>query len=209
MGQSADQIRQEIEQSRNDAGKKIDQLQSQVLGTADDLRTNVQDTTEQVIGQVKDTVEQTVESVKESIDIRQYIEQQPILSLGVALVGGFVLGGIMGGSKSDHNHGHQTFSYSGGGYPTSSAGASHAGPQSAPSANQGSSVSSSVRAAIQKTGLEDTISSAASALIGSLTDQLKSTLDQNFPGFADKMSTAQESSKDFAGKARDAQSPTT
>jgi len=61
---------------------------------------------------------------------------------------------------------------------------------------------------VQKTGIEDTISNAAAALLGSVTDQLKNTLDQNFPGFADKMSTAQDSSGDFAEKSREAQSST-
>jgi hypothetical protein len=56
--------------------------------------------------------------------------------------------------------------------------------------------------------LEDTISDAAAALIGSVTDQLKSTLNQNFPGFADKMNTAQSSDEDFTTKAKEAQGQT-
>ena len=70
-------------------------------------------------------------------------------------------------------------------------------------------MASGIRTAVQKTGIEDTISNAAAALLGSVTDQLKNTLDQNFPGFADKMTNAQSSSGGFAEKSREAQAPTT
>jgi hypothetical protein len=70
-------------------------------------------------------------------------------------------------------------------------------------------MSSGFRSALQKTGLEDTISNAAAAMLGSVTDQLKETLDQNFPGFAGKMQTVQEKPGGFAAKAREAQSTTT
>ncbi|MEJ7900738.1 MAG: hypothetical protein WKF63_02780, partial [Thermomicrobiales bacterium] len=73
----------------------------------------------------------------------------------------------------------------------------------------GGAMASGIRSAVQKTGIEDTISNAAAALLGSVTDQLKSTLDQNFPGFADKMNTAQDSPGDFADKSREAQSSST
>ena len=53
------------------------------------------------------------------------------------------------------------------------------------------------------------ISNAAAAMLGSMTDQLKETLDRNFPGFADKMQTAQEKPGGFAEKARETQSTTT
>ena len=66
-------------------------------------------------------------------------------------------------------------------------------------------VAQGLRTADQKTGLEDTISSVAAALIGSVTDQVKTTLNDTFPGFADKMNTAQSTSDDFAEKSREAQ----
>lgn len=205
MGQSTDQIRREIDQSRNDAATKIDQLQSQVQNTAQDLRTNVQGATEDVIGQVKDTVDETIESVKQNLDFREQIEQRPLLSLGVALVGGFLLGGRTGGN-GQQSHQYHPAPYPQGDY--SSGGAQQVGYRSSSSAQSGA-LAQGLRSAVQKTGLEDTISDAAAALLGSLTDQLKSTVDKSFPGFADKMSTAQESSGTFASKAKDAQSPTT
>ena len=62
MGQSSDQIRQEIDQSRQGAAEKIDQLKEQVEGTATDMRGQVQETAEQMIDQVKGTVDETIES---------------------------------------------------------------------------------------------------------------------------------------------------
>ena len=187
MGQSTDQIRQEIDQKRDDAAGKIDQLETQVKDTADQLKSGVQDTTEQIIGQVQGTVEDTIETVKQNVqnvDFRQQIEERPLVALGVALVGGFVLGGLMGGGGQQQTSGGQQGS-----------------------SQSGSSMSGGLRSLAQKTGLEDTISNAASALIGSVTDQVKDTLDRNFPGFADKMQTTRETPGSFAEKSREAQTP--
>ena len=200
MGQSTDQIRQEIDQKRDDAAGKIDQLQSQVQDTADTMRSNVQDTAEQVRDQVKGTVEDTIETVKQNADVRKMIEDRPLLALGVAFAGGYMIGSMTGGSGGQDSRTHsyaQRYEPSGDQYSYS------------PQSGSGSSMSSGIRSAIQKTGLEDTISNAAAALLGSVTDQLKGTLDRNFPGFADKMDTAQEKQGGFAEKARETQSTTT
>lgn len=200
MGQSTDQIRQEIDQNRDNAAQKIDQLQSQVQGTADQMRSNVQDTAEQMIDQVKGTVDDTVASVKENFDLKKQVEERPLVSLGVALVGGFLLGGLTGGGG-----GHQGGQYQGSG--RHEGGYQYGEPRQYASHQQSGALANGLRSAVQKTGLEDTISNAAAALLGTVTDQLKSTLDQNFPGFADKMGTAQKSSGDFSEKAREAQAP--
>jgi ElaB/YqjD/DUF883 family membrane-anchored ribosome-binding protein len=96
MGQTADQLRQEIDQKRDAAGEKIDQIESRVQDTAQ---------------AAKDTVTDTIEQVKQSVDIRQQIEERPLVALGAALVGGFVLGGLVGGDKGDQQHAGQ---YAGG-----------------------------------------------------------------------------------------------
>jgi ElaB/YqjD/DUF883 family membrane-anchored ribosome-binding protein len=199
MGQSADQIRREIDQSRDDAAAKIDQLQSQVQGTAQEVRDSVQGTTEKVVEDLKGTVDETVESVRQSLDLRHQIEQRPLLSLGVALVGGFLVGGMTGGSGGHHEGHHQPYQQPEAGRSASYTGASR----------QQGAVSQGIRTAVQKTGLEDTISDAAAALIGSVTDQLTTTLNRNFPGFADKMKTAQSSDGSFTAKAKEAQGQTT
>ncbi len=215
MGESTDQIRQEIDRSRQDAAAKIDQLQNQVEGTAEGLRTNVQDTAEglvtgvqetaeslatgvqetaeQVREQVSGVIEDTIQSVKENVDLKQMIEERPLVALGVALVGGFVLGGVTGNDGGGQHH-YQESSQAG------YSGARSSGGSSSP-------MGSGIRTAIQKTGIEDTLSSAVAALVGSMSDQIKDTLDRNLPGFADKMQSAQQTPGSFADKARETQSP--
>ena len=82
MGQSADQLREEIAAKREDAAQKIDAIQAQVEGT---------------VQQVQETVQDTVEQVKQSFDVRHQIEQRPLLALGAALLAGFAFGSITGG----------------------------------------------------------------------------------------------------------------
>jgi len=188
MGQSADQIRQEIDQKRADASSKIDQLQQQVQGTTEQVRDQVQESVEQVVEQVKGTVDDTLQTVKQSVDFHKQIEERPLVALGAALVGGFLLGGMTGGNGGGQSQ--QQGSGSSNEYRSTS---SHG------------SGSSTVRTALQKSGLEDTISNAAAALMGSVTDQLKSTLDRNFPGFADKMQTAQNKTGSLADKTHETQ----
>jgi len=189
MGESTAQVREEIDMNRRSAADKIDQIQSQLENTTEQLRTGVQDSAQQVRDQVKGTIDDTMETMKQNFDLRQQIEERPLVALGAALVGGFVLGGLMGGGGHSQNGGN-----------------GHTQPTASQSGHHGSSAGHGVRSAIQKSGLEDTISNAASALIGSLTDQLRDTLDRNFPGFAEKMQTTQQTDGDFADKTRRAQS---
>ena len=184
MGQSSDQIRQEIDQKRTDAADKIDQLQNQVQGTTGQVRDQVQESVEQVVDQVKGTVDDTVQQVKQSVDFHKQVEERPLVMLGAAVLGGFLLGGMMGGGEKG---GHQSQQSSHG----SSSSSSH--------------TPGTLRTAVQKSGLEETISNAGAALLGSVTDQLKSTLDRNFPGFAGKMETVQSKPGSFAEKAHEAQ----
>jgi hypothetical protein len=138
--------------------------------------------------------------MKQSFDIKKQVEERPLMSLGVALVGGFLLGGMTGGGGGGNQ---QQGGYQYGGYQ----GGQHEGgyQYGQPRQQSGGAMSNGIRSAVQKTGIEDTISNAAAALLGSVTDQLKGTLDQNFPGFADKMNTAQHSSGNFSEKAKEAQ----
>lgn len=191
MGQSSDQIRDEIDQKRADAADKIDQLQNQVQGTADEMRAQVQDTADQVkdtaqqvVEGAKASVDETVESLK-NLDVRQQIEERPLVALGAALLGGFLLGGMSGGGAN--------------GYQSHSSGSS---------ASSGF-VGSQLKRALERSGLEETIASTGAALMGTVTDQLTSVLDRNFPGMADKMQSAQHEPGSFADKAKAAQaSPT-
>lgn len=185
MGQSSDQLRQEIEQHREDAAQKIDQLQSQVQGTTEDLRHQAEDTVDQVREQVMGTVEDTVQSVKESVNIQEQIEQRPLVALGAALVGGFVLGGMLGGGGGKQRR--SPSDYAGG------------------TSSQGGGMSDTVRDAFKRSGLEETLSNAAAAMMGSATEQVKHTLDRNLPGFSEKMEAAKHQEGSVMDKARQTQ----
>lgn len=179
MGQSSDQIRQEIDAKRDDAAQKIDQLQAQVM-----------DTTEQLRDQAQGVVDDSIQSVKESLDVRQQIEDHPLVALGAAFVAGIALGGITSGGDRQQQ-------------PRSprSSGSSSAGGFDLGEVQSGASnVASGLRDLAHKSGLDETLSNAAAAFIGNLTEQFKDTLDRNFPGFSEKMASAERTQGGFSQK---------
>ncbi len=190
MGKSSDEIRQGIDQQRADAGQKINQLERQVQEQAEQTRDQVMHTAEQVRDEAQEFVHDTVETVRESFNIQEQVQERPLVAAGAALIGGFLLGSMMGDSGQGNRSGY----YSSGSDTTG--GGHSVGGQS------GGGLSSGLRSAAQKSGLEDTISNAAAALMGSLTEQLKNTFDSQLPGYAEKMETAQQSSGSFSDKAK-------
>jgi ElaB/YqjD/DUF883 family membrane-anchored ribosome-binding protein len=186
MGQSSDQIRQEIDHQRADAGQRIDDLQAQLHSNADRMQQQVQDTAEHVRGQVEGTVSDAVHSVQ-NMDFNKQIQGRPLVSVGAALLGGFLLGGLLNGEEKRKRY---SSNYSSGNSDGSSASDTMRG------------VGGQLRNAAQKSGLEDTITNAGAALMGSITEQIKGTLDSNFPGFSDKLDTAQSKRGSFPEKSR-------
>jgi len=195
MGKSSDEIRQEIDQQRADAGQKINDLEHQIQSQAEHAREQVMDTAGQVRGEAQALVNDTVETLRENVNLQQQVQERPLVAAGAALIGGFLLGSMMDGGGS-----HRQPSYSSSGSDTTSSGQPYGGGQA--HAGGGNAFSSGIRTAAQKSGLEDTISNAAAALMGSLTEQLKTALDQRFPGYADKLQTAEHQSGSFSDKAK-------
>ena len=195
MGKSADQIRQEIERERADAGSKIDHLEQQVQGNADHMKQQAQDTAHQVKGEAQALVNDTMDTVKENVDLQQQIQERPLIAAGAALAGGFLLGSMMGGGGGGGRQHQQGYYYSGGDTSGSGqqAGGSHSG---------SGGMSNQIRSAAKKSGLEDTIENATAALMGSVTEQLKTTLNSRFPGYEEKLKTAQQQSGSFTDKAK-------
>lgn len=201
MGKSSDQLREEIDAERADAGAKINDLQDQIQHQVEDTRQQVMDTASDVRDEAQAVVTDAVDSVKQAVegfDIEGFVQQRPMVSVGVAMLGGFLIGSILGSDDDNHHSSHQSWdsgrgSVSGGTGNVSSGGSSAGG------------IGSSLRSAAKKSGLEDTISNAGAALVGTATEQLKDMVDKNFPGFSNKLSDAQQQSGSFAEKANTAQ----
>jgi ElaB/YqjD/DUF883 family membrane-anchored ribosome-binding protein len=197
MGQSSDQIRQEIDQTRSNAADKIDQLQHQVENTSAQIRDQVQGTTEQVQETVQHVREQvqgavedslhTAQKAVENVDLQKQVQERPLIAVGAAFIGGILLGKMTSGNGNGHSSHAQHQQHDAGGSQRS---------------QSSGGVSDGLRSAIHKSGIEDTISNAAAAMMGSVTDQLKSTLNQNFPGFVDKLQSAQKTEGSIIDKSK-------
>jgi len=101
MGETADQLRQQVDQKRDDASQKIDQIEQQVMGKAHEIEHKVSDTAQQM---------------KAKMDWRHQVEERPLLAVGAALISGMLIGGITGkddgkgsasGATSMHGTEHQ------------------------------------------------------------------------------------------------------
>ncbi len=166
MGQTADQLRQEIDGKREDAGQKISAIEAKVEGSVQQVKETVDGT----VQQAKDTVDETVVKLKESFDFSKQIEERPLAALGVAIAGGFLLGKITG-DGDDHG---QSYSQSG----DRATGAQSAGQ------------ASGIRGAVKDSGLEDTLSTAMGAVMGMVTERVRSVVGEAFPELADKIKPA-------------------
>lgn len=203
MGKSADQIREEIDAQRAETGAKVDDLQHQVQAQVEGARQQVTDTVGQVRDEANAMVNDTIDSVKKSVedlDIEGMVQERPLVAVGTALLGGFLLGALMGSGSDDNGHrsnvnARQYSSDSGSSVGTAMA------------AGAGS-FGNTLRDAARKSGLEDTISNAGAALMGSLTDQIKEMVDKSFPGFSDKLDTVVNEPGSFKDKISAAQNDT-
>lgn len=175
MGPTADQLRQEIDQKRDDAASKIDQIESRVQDTTQSVKDAVQDIPQMAKETVSDTVEQVKESVQ-NIDFNRQIQERPLVALGAAIAGGFLLGGVMGG---------------GGGGGQSSGGQSSGGSQGG--------IGAGIRSAAKSSGLEDQLSGVTGALMGMVTERVRSVVQESLPQVAERMQPGQSSAPSGGG----------
>jgi hypothetical protein len=103
MGQTADQLRDEVDQAREAATQKIEDIEEKVTNAA--------------------------EQVKEQFDWRRQVDNHPLTAVGAALVGGMVLGGLTGGGDhhDGHDHGYSSSQSSGARYQSVQHNESHSG----------------------------------------------------------------------------------
>ena len=236
MGETPDQLRQEVDRKREDAGQKVDALEQRMTETVQRVRDGVAETTEQVRATVQDSVEgvqqavgqtaqqvteqvkattqQVTEQVKENFNWRRQIEERPLVMLGAAFLGGFVVGSVTGGG--DDGHGGSAYrarempGYSYGGpynggqmayqhgtsYQPTESGTHDRGTGGAMAALGGAGLMAGLRNAVQSSGLQDTLTNSASAVLGNLGERIKSTLEEQIPGFAEQMKQKEQGGQD-------------
>jgi len=204
MGKTSDQIREEIAAKRDDAAHKIDRIEAKVQELPTLAKESVMETVDTSVAQAREKVQETVMQVKTKIDVPGQVTERPLATLGVAFVGGYLIGKLLGGDRHD-SHGRYrtdweqaqnrtqrsssssseqmgiTGGYTGGQYGSSSSDSQHIYRQSSGS---GEGLKGTLRNAARSAGLEDTLSTLGTALVATLTDQFHRTLRETFPEFA-------------------------
>lgn len=125
MGQTSDQLRQEIAAKRDDAAAKIDQIEARVQELPNLAKETVRGTVDASIQQAKDTVDQSLTQAREAVvdkvgtmkqqaDLTTKIDERPLAALGIAFAGGYLLGKVLGGDdkhRAHHDRGHAQGTY--------------------------------------------------------------------------------------------------
>jgi hypothetical protein len=192
VGQTADQLRQEIAHKREDAAAKIGQIEARMQEIPNLARATVKGTVNQSLDQAKTslvgsvdrslsrarvTFGQKVGQMKEQGMIKRQVDQRPMAAVGAALAGGYLLGKVLGGGQSSQGgSSYQTDAsqaHSSGGQ--SSQGSDRSGiafyeqQQQAQSSGKPSgkpnAVVSALQQAAREAGLDNTLSALSAALL--------------------------------------------
>ena len=183
MGQTADELRQEIDGKREDAAAKIDEIEARVQNTAQMARETVEETMQTARDTVEDTIQtaketvtgtvtETVETVKQSFDVQRQIQERPLVALGAAALGGFLLGGAIGGGDNKQHRADYSQSSNGGRTYNYQGYRSQPGP---------------LQQAAKSAGLDNAMSAVTGALMGMAADRLRGIVDESFPDFGERL----------------------
>ncbi len=146
MGSTASQIREELDQHRDDAAARLAELENRVQNVTSEARSEIDETKEQIRSQVEDAKEQ----VKQTFDVKYQLKENPLIAVGGGLLVGFLLGGGLSGGGGGDSHPSQRSSSSVGGH-----------------------LQASLMQSAKSSGLSDTLSSAGSALLSEVTKSVK------------------------------------
>jgi len=164
MGQTTDQLRQEIDAKRDDAAQKIDQIEQKVDAAA--------------------------QQVKDKIDWRRQVDDNPMLALGAAFIGGMVLGGVLGGGDDNGRQPRADYGYGRYGQHDTS---TYFQSQSGRSSSSGG-IGGTIRNAAKSSGLEETIQSMSGTVMATVADRLREVADQSLPGLKERLGGGSSSS---------------
>jgi hypothetical protein len=143
-------------------------------------------------------VERLEAKVKSTLDLAHQIQERPLLSVGLAVLGGFVIGRLGGGgdkptSEWRHQSALNVRPYSYGGYGAMSASASppQASAESRPHDpglidHVKDGLQESFRRGTQGSTVDGVLTNMTAALTAIMVSKAKELLDQNLPGFADQ-----------------------
>jgi ElaB/YqjD/DUF883 family membrane-anchored ribosome-binding protein len=174
MGQTTDELKANVDSTREAATQKIEAIQDQVMET---------------VHQAEQRVTDTAQQVKDKLDWRTQVEQRPLMAIGAAFIGGILLGNMTG---KDGGGGHHQYR---GDFASPSTGASAMQPS-----GQSSGLSNSIRNAAKDSGLDDTIQSLANGVFTMLGDRVKGMAEQYAPGIADQLGMSGSSSSSSSSK---------
>jgi ElaB/YqjD/DUF883 family membrane-anchored ribosome-binding protein len=149
MGTTADDIRQQVDANRSSAEDKINKIEQQVTDQAQMLQDKVSDSAQMLQDKVSDTAQQ----VKEKIDWRRQVNDRPLAAVGVAMVGGMLLGKL---TDKDNDRHYQ--------YQSAQPGHVSHGP---------SGFQTAIRNAAEKSGLSGSFESAMSNIFSSISSRVE------------------------------------
>jgi hypothetical protein len=158
MGETTDQLRDQVDQTRDDASRTIQEIE--------------------------DRVSSATQQVKDQLDWRHQVQQRPLMSVGLAVIGGMVLGGLTG-SHDSHA-------------PTNGNGASYGH-------EHRGGIGDALRGAAKSSGFDDAVHDVANAALGSFGARLRSMAAENFPSLAGGAQASEhqkQSTRAFSGTAR-------
>jgi ElaB/YqjD/DUF883 family membrane-anchored ribosome-binding protein len=188
MGQTTDELKANVDSSREAATQKIEAIQDQVMDT---------------VHQAEQKVTDTAQQVKEKLDWRTQVEQRPLMAIGAAFIGGVVLSSILSDDDDDTrryrsgiapSYGSQSWAGNQAAYGSASTygvGPSYPsiGDSGSAARNGGSGMGlmGSIRKAARTSGFEDTLNNMTSSFMSTMTDRLRQMADEAFPGMGEKL----------------------
>lgn len=190
MDQTTDNLRRDIDATRDSMTEKISQIEDKVKGTVDDLK-----------GSVNDTVDQ----VKQAFDLNQQMSERPWTMVGASVLAGYILGSLGGDDKpsyqyqpSSHYQSGQTMRYySQGSTPSSSSQSYEPNRDASSSYNYNSSASnaSSGQPGFMSDVMDqfrDELDTMKGAAVVTVTNMLRDMLKKNLPQFSEEFERARK-----------------
>ncbi|MBA2453898.1 MAG: YtxH domain-containing protein, partial [Chloroflexia bacterium] len=153
-----------IDDQRHQLEDNLEGIEGKLKGASDQAHEKVQETKDQV----QEKIEEVQQKVQDAADWRQQFDKRPMVGLGVAFGGGFLLAGLLGGGSKKKDDKSQSASYS---YP----------PQ-----YQNPQYQSHGGTEIGRQHMSSTMDNIKGALMGVAAAQAKSFLGQSVPSFDDE-----------------------